>query len=137
MFNQLSGINAVTYYAPAIFKMAGARGDTALLQAVAIGGRNLIFTMLALAIIDHFGRRKLMLVGSIGYSLSLGSTTWAFFAYGDAFSAATKAIKGGAEVPADVAHALGIGGSVVPVSLLVFIASHAFGQGSVIWVFIS
>lgn len=137
MFNQLSGINAITYYAPAIFRMAGARGDTALLQTVAIGGTNLIFTILALAIIDHFGRRRLMLVGSIGYILSLGSTTWAFSAYGDAFSAATKAIEGGAGVPSDVATAVGTGSVVVLVSLLVFIASHAFGQGAVIWVFIS
>jgi sugar porter (SP) family MFS transporter len=137
MFNQLSGINAVTYYAPAIFKMAGAKGDTALLQAVAVGGTNLIFTMLALAIIDHFGRRRLMLVGSMGYILSLASTTWAFFAYGDAFAAATKAIDASETISADVSAATAVGGTIVLVSLLVFIASHAFGQGAVIWVFIS
>jgi SP family xylose:H+ symportor-like MFS transporter len=117
MFNQLSGINAVMYYAPRIFKMAGAGSDAALLQAVAVGGTNLLFTVVAMAIIDHFGRRRLMLVGSIGYILSLGSTAWAFYTYGTEFTAA--------------------GSVMVLASLLVFIASHAFGQGAVIWVFIS
>jgi MFS transporter, SP family, xylose:H+ symportor len=136
-FNQLSGINALMYYGPAIFQMAGAGKDSALLQSVAIGGTNLLFTMAALLIIDHFGRRKLMLVGSVGYILSLGATAWAFYSYQDAFSAAAEAIKAGAAVPPDVVEATGIGGTVVLVGLLVFIASHAFGQGAVIWVFIS
>ncbi len=117
MFNQLSGINALMYYAPHIFKMAGAGESDAMLQTVAVGGTNLIFTIAALAIIDHFGRRRLMLVGSIGYILSLGTTAWAFYVYGTEFTAA--------------------GSVVVLASLLVFIASHAFGQGAVIWVFIS
>ena len=117
MFNQLSGINALMYYAPKIFKMAGAASESALLQTVAVGGTNLIFTMAALAIIDHFGRRRLMLVGSIGYILSLGATAWAFYTYGTDFTQT--------------------GSLVVLISLLVFIASHAFGQGVVIWVFIS
>ena len=85
--------------------------------AVAIGGINLIVTMIALAVIDNFGRKKLMLVGSLGYILSLGSTAWAFYTYGTEFTET--------------------GGMVVLISLLVFIASHAFGQGAVIWVFIS
>lgn len=117
MFNQLSGINALMYYAPKIFKMAGAASESALLQTVAVGGTNLIFTMAALAIIDHFGRRRLMLVGSIGYILSLGATAWAFYTYGTDFT--------------------NTGNLIVLISLLVFIASHAFGQGAVIWVFIS
>jgi len=117
MFNQLSGINALMYYTPKIFKMAGAASESALLQTVAVGGTNLIFTMAALAIIDHFGRRRLMLVGSIGYILSLGATAWAFYTYGTDFTQT--------------------GSLVVLISLLVFIASHAFGQGAVIWVFIS
>ena len=66
--------------------MAGAGAASALLQTVAIGGTNLIFTMAALAIIDHFGRKKLMLVGSIGYILSLGVTAWAFFTFGKDFT---------------------------------------------------
>jgi sugar porter (SP) family MFS transporter len=117
MFNQLSGINALIYYGPAIFKMAGALEDSALLQAAAIGLTNMVFTMAALAVIDHFGRRRLMIAGSIGYIASLATTAWAFYTYGTQFTPA--------------------GGRIVLVSLMVFIASHAFGQGAVIWVFIS
>ena len=117
MFNQLSGINALMYYAPAIFTQAGAGAESALLQAVAVGGTNLVFTMLAMTVIDHVGRRKLMLIGSIGYLVSLSTTAWAFYTYGTRFTTT--------------------GSVVVLVSLLVFIASHAFGQGAVIWVFIS
>src|SRR5262249_49860647 len=117
VFNQLSGINALMYYAPQIFRMAGAGEDSALLQAVAVGGVNLVFTMAAMLLIDHFGRRKLMLAGSIGYILSLGATAWAFYHYGNQFTT--------------------VGSALVLASLLLFIASHAFGQGAVIWVFIS
>jgi len=117
MFNQLSGINALMYYAPYIFKMAGAAAESALLQTVAIGGTNLILTMAALLVIDHFGRKKLMLIGSVGYIISLGVTAWAFYTYGTDFNST--------------------GSAVVLIGLLVFIASHAFGQGAVIWVFIS
>jgi len=116
-FNQLSGINALMYYAPHIFKMAGAGTDSALLQTVAVGGTNLVFTMAALLVIDHLGRKKLMIAGSIGYIVSLGSTAWAFYRYGTEFTP--------------------VGSALVLASLLVFIASHAFGQGAVIWVFIS
>ena len=110
VFNQLSGINALIYYTKRIFEMAGYEESAALGSSVGLGLVNLIVTMAALAIIDHFGRKKLMLVGSIGYILSLGATAWAF--YTDA------------------------GGIVVLISLIVFISSHAFGQGAVIWVFI-
>ncbi len=137
VFNQLSGINALMFYAPAIFSMAGADKSAALLQAVAVGGTNLVFTIAAMAIIDHFGRRRLMIVGSIGYILSLGATAWAFYSYGDAFAAAADAVRSGAAVPASVAAAASSGALTVLISLLVFIASHAFGQGAVIWVFIS
>ncbi len=116
-FNQLSGINAILYYAPQVFRMAGSGADAALLQAVAVGGTNLVFTMAAMSIIDRFGRRNLMLVGSVGYILSLGATAWAFYSFGTQFTS--------------------VGGAVVLASLLLFIASHAFGQGAVIWVFIS
>ncbi len=116
-FNQLSGINAVLYYAPQIFKKAGADVDSALLQAVAVGGTNLVFTMLAMLVIDHFGRRRLMVIGSIGYLISLGTTAWAFITYGEKFTT--------------------IGNAVVLAGLMLFIASHAFSQGAVIWVFIS
>jgi MFS family permease len=97
--------------------MAGFEKSAAMLSSVGVGFVNLIFTMSALLIIDHFGRKKLMLVGSLGYIISLGTTAWAFYQYGTDFSQT--------------------GSTVVLVSLLVFIASHAFGQGAVIWVFIS
>ncbi len=117
MFNQLSGINALMYYAPKIFEMAGAGKGSALLQSVAVGGTNLLFTMLAMTVIDQFGRRKLILIGSVGYLVSLGATAWAFYRYGTEFTPA--------------------GSAVVLAGLLLFIAAHAFGQGAVIWVFIS
>ena len=117
VFNQLSGINALMYYAPRIFVMAGFADSSAMLSSVGVGFVNLIFTMSALLIIDHFGRKNLMIAGSIGYIISLGTTAWAFYRYGADFSQA--------------------GSTVVLVSLLVFIAAHAFGQGAVIWVFIS
>jgi len=109
-FNQLSGINALIYYTRRIFEMAGADGTSALLQSVIIGGTNLIMTLLALLVIDRLGRKKLMLTGSIGYIVSLSATAIAFY---------TNAT-----------------GPIILVSLVVFIASHAFGQGAVIWVFI-
>ncbi len=137
MFNQLSGVNALWYYTPAIFKMAGAGQREAMLLPVVLGVVNLIFTMLGLALIDRYGRRKLMLAGSIGYIASLGSTAWAFYTYGGAFTAVMKAIETHAEVPSDVASAAGTGGIVVLASLVLFVVSHAFGQGTVIWVFIS
>ena len=116
-FNQLSGINALMYYAPHIFQMAGAGEASALLQAVAVGGTNLVFTIAALAVIDRFGRRKLMIAGSIGYIVSLAATAAAFYTYGTDFDE--------------------FGSAMVLLSLLVFISSHAFGQGAVIWVFLS
>lgn len=117
VFNQLSGINAILYYAPHIFRMAGAGQDSALLQSVIVGGINLLLTMAAMLVIDRFGRRKLMIVGSVGYIVSLATTAWAFYHYGNDFD--------------------DTGSLVVLVSLLVFIGSHAFGQGAVIWVFLS
>jgi sugar porter (SP) family MFS transporter len=112
MFNQLSGINALMYYAPRIFEMAGAAADDALLQAVAVGGTNLVFTILALFVIDRFGRRPLMLVGSVGTAACLALVAWAFYSGGEM-------------------------GRPVLAGLLGFIAFFAFSQGAVIWVFIS
>ncbi|MGQ9505505.1 MAG: sugar porter family MFS transporter [Thermogutta sp.] len=116
-FNQLSGINAILYYAPRIFEMAGAGKHAAFLQSVVVGGTNLVFTLLAMSVIDHFGRKFLMLVGSIGYIVSLSTVAGAFYVYGDNFDT--------------------LGNTIVLISLMVFIAAHAFGQGAVIWVFIS
>jgi sugar porter (SP) family MFS transporter len=137
MFNQLSGVNALWYYAPAIFRMAGASQRAAMLQPVILGLVNLVVTMVALMLIDRIGRRKLMLAGSIGYIVSLGAAAWAFYAYGAAFTEAVKAIDAKTDIPASVAAAVGTGGMVVMASLLVFVVAHAFGQGTVIWVFIS
>ncbi len=117
VFNQLSGINAILYYAPDIFRSAGAGDNAAALESVIIGLVNLIVTMAALTVIDKIGRRKLMLIGSIGYLVSLGVLAGVFFAYEGQFSGFSSVLV--------------LGG------LVVFIAAHAFGQGSVIWVFIS
>jgi len=109
-FNQLSGINAILYFAPRIFAMTGLGAKAALLQSVGIGVTNLIFTFVGLWLIDRLGRRTLLLIGSFGYILSLGLTAWAFF----------------------TEHY-----SIVPACIFGFIAAHAIGQGAVIWVFIS
>lgn len=111
-FNQVSGINAVIYFAPRIFDLTGMPADTALLSTVGIGIVNLVFTMVGLALIDKFGRRFLMYIGSTGYIISLTAIAYAFF---------TQTFTGIA----------------VPLLIFVFIASHAIGQGAVIWVFIS
>ena len=109
-FNQLSGINAVLYFAPRIFEMTGLGEKAALLQSVGLGITNLIFTFVGLWLIDRLGRRTLLYIGSFGYIASLGLTAWAFFTQ----------------------HY-----SIVPVCIFAFIAAHAVGQGAVIWVFIS
>lgn len=111
-FNQLSGINAIIYFAPRVFELAGIDKHGAFLQSVGIGLVNLVFTMLGLYLIDRIGRKKLMLIGSIGYIISLTSVAAAFY-----FN-----------------H---LGGMIVPSLLFLFIASHAIGQGAVIWVLIS
>ena len=109
-FNQLSGINAVLYFAPRIFEMTGLGKEAALLQSVGIGLTNLAFTFVGLWLIDRLGRRTLLYIGSFGYIASLGLTAWAFFTqhYG-----------------------------IVPICIFAFIAAHAIGQGTVIWVLIS
>ncbi len=109
-FNQLSGINAILYFAPRIFELTGLAAKAALLQSVGIGVTNLIFTFVGLWLIDRLGRRTLLFIGSFGYIGSLGLTAWAFFTN----------------------HY-----SIVPACIFAFIAAHAVGQGAVIWVFIS
>lgn len=110
-FNQVSGINAFLYYAPRIFEEAGLGASTALLSSIGIGVVNLLFTLLAVFLIDRLGRKQLMFIGSIGYIISLSLVAAAFF--------------------------LNWGGLWVPIFLFLFIAAHAIGQGAVIWVFIS
>ena len=221
-FNQLSGINAILYYAPGIFSMAGASDELAMFLPVVIGLTNLIFTMAAMTVIDRFGRKKLLLVGSIGYIVSLGIVAIAFMTYESQFgvSVANYAVQearkkaeqtqnaleaapedtkefwqaelkgawvdyalavdtaidvhtkvaAGQKVIAmstkeksdikdifltsdmdtlkvtveaksadiDLSPTVPMGGIlIVLIGLMAFIASHAFGQGAVIWVFIS
>lgn len=109
-FNQMSGINAILYFAPRIFELAGLGQKAALLQSVGIGITNLIFTFVGLWMIDRFGRRTLLYVGSYGYIISLGLCSFAFFTERHSF---------------------------VPACIFGFIAAHAIGQGAVIWVLIS
>ncbi|MGE4489814.1 MAG: sugar porter family MFS transporter [Kiritimatiellales bacterium] len=109
-FNQLSGINAILYFAPRIFEWTGLGENAALLQSVGIGITNLIFTYVGLWLIDRLGRRTLLYIGSFGYIASLGICAWAFASGNFA---------------------------IVPVCIFAFIAAHAIGQGTVIWVLIS
>ena len=112
MFNQLSGINAIMYYAPRIFELTGLGKGGALLQDVSIGATNMIFTILAISVIDKLGRKTLLIIGSFGMILSLGLVARAFFLQEfDGYS--------------------------VMIYLIMFIAFFAFSQGAVIWVFIS
>lgn len=110
-FNQLSGINAFLYYAPRIFELAGLEESASFLSSVGIGLVNLIFTLVGISMIDKFGRKTLMYVGSAGYIVSLGLVAIAF--------------------------GMGWTGMAIPIFFFLFIASHAIGQGAVIWVFIS
>ena len=109
-FNQLSGINAILYFAPRIFELTGLGQKAALLQSVGIGVTNLVFTFVGLWLIDRLGRRTLLYIGSFGYIASLGMCSWAFF----------------------TGHF-----AIVPACIFAFIAAHAVGQGAVIWVLIS
>jgi len=110
-FNQFSGINAFLYYAPRIFEAAGLGESTALLSSIGIGITNLLFTIVGIMLIDRLGRRQLMYYGSFGYIISLILVACAFIFEWE--------------------------GIAVPIFLFLFIASHAIGQGAVIWVFIS
>lgn len=111
-FNQMVGINAIMYYAPRIFEMSGIAKDGALLQSISIGLTNMIFTMLAITLIDKFGRKTLMIIGSFGIIVSLGLVSYAFFTGNNT-------------------------GYSVMIYLIIFIAFFALSQGAVIWVFIS
>ncbi|GAB4055620.1 sugar porter family MFS transporter [Spirosoma litoris] len=112
VFNQVSGINAIIYYAPRIFEMTGLGKSSALLSSAGVGLVNLIFTMISMNLIDRFGRRTLMKIGSVGLIITLGLVARAF--YLQDFS-----------------------GMSVPLLLFGYIAFFGFSQGAVIWVFIS
>lgn len=110
-FNQLSGINFVFYYAPRLLEAAGIGADAALFQSTSLGIVNLIFTIIGLSLIDKLGRKTLLIIGSIGYIISLSTVSWAYY------SSASQLL--------------------LLSFVLVFIASHAIGQGAIIWVFIA
>lgn len=110
-FNQWSGINFILYYAPRILAAAGLAEQESLLNSVALGGTNLVFTFVGLYLIDRLGRKTLLLIGSFGYILSLAMVAYAFYT--------------------------GASSTFLLVFLLLFIAAHAVGQGAVIWVFIA
>ena len=110
-FNQLSGINFILYYAPEILTRIGLGAKDSLLNSIAIGGTNLIFTFVGLYLIDKAGRKNLLIIGSLGYIISLAMVAWSFYSH--------------------------LSPVFLMSFLLLFIASHAIGQGAVIWVFIS
>ncbi len=110
-FNQLSGINFILYYAPEILSKIGIGEKDSLLNSISIGGTNLVFTFVGLYLIDIIGRKKLLIIGSIGYIISLSLVAGCFISHASSF--------------------------VLMSFLLLFIAAHAVGQGAVIWVFIS
>lgn len=110
-FNQWSGINFILYYAPEILERAGLAAKDSLGNSVMIGVTNLIFTFVGLYLIDRLGRKTLLVIGSVGYIISLAMVAWAFYA--------------------------NAGATFLLTFLLIFIASHAVGQGAVIWVFIA
>ena len=110
-FNQLSGINFILYYAPEILSRSGLAAKESLLNSIAIGGTNLIFTFVGLYLIDRIGRKTLLIIGSLGYILSLSMVAYSFSSHASPVFLMTF--------------------------LLLFIASHAVGQGAVIWVFLS
>lgn len=111
-FNQVSGINAIIYFAPRVFEMAGISTESALISTIGIGIVNLLATFLGLYLIDRIGRKKLMYMGSVGYIISLSLMAYNFLGPG---------------IPT----------FWLPIFVFGFIASHAIGQGAVIWVFIS
>jgi sugar porter (SP) family MFS transporter len=112
VFNQVSGINAIIYYAPRIFEMTGLGSSSSLLSTVGIGIVNFSFTLLAMNFIDKIGRKTLMLIGSVGLILTLALVSGTFYSQSSS-------------------------GWAITVYLLVYIAFFAFSQGAVIWVFIS
>jgi sugar porter (SP) family MFS transporter len=111
LFNQLSGINFILYYAPEILAKIGLGAKESLQNSIYIGGTNLIFTFLGLFLIDKLGRKTLMIIGSLGYIISLSMVAYAFKTHGSS--------------------------AFLMTFLLLFIGSHAIGQGAVIWVFLS
>ncbi|HVH71765.1 MAG TPA: sugar porter family MFS transporter, partial [Candidatus Dormibacteraeota bacterium] len=111
MFNQLTGINAILYYLNSIFEHAGFTKVSGDLQSVAVGATNLIFTMIAMSVIDKLGRKTMLLIGAVGTCLCLAGVATIFF---------TNRHE-----------------ELLVWMLIGFIAFFAFSQGAVIWVYIS
>ncbi len=111
-FNQFTGINIIMYYATDIFRSVGFSTNSAIGQTVIIGLTNLVFTLVAMKVIDHFGRKSLLLVGSLGMTVFLGLFSWAY-------------INGNFQ------------GFVLLILLIGFIAFFASSQGAVIWVLLA
>ena len=112
VFNQLSGIPVVMNYSPRIFELAGFAAESALLQAIAVGVTNLVFTILAMFLIDRFGRKKLLIGGSVGMIVFLGLISMTLLS------------------PT-------LGNYLLVVYFIGFIAFFASSQGAVVWVFVS
>ena len=110
-FNQLSGINFVLYYAPEILEQAGLGGKESLFNSIAIGIVNLVFTIIGVRLLDRLGRRQLIIIGSLGYIFSL--------------------------IMVGICFQQQLSPSFTILFICLFVASHAIGQGAVIWVFIS
>jgi MFS family permease len=110
-FHQLSGINFILYYAPEILEMAGFATKESLYNSVIIGLTNIVFTFAGLMLIDRLGRRLLLIIGSVGYLVSLTGVSLSFYWQTNPHW--------------------------IALFIFAFIASHAIGQGTVIWVFIS
>lgn len=111
MFNQLSGINAILYYLNDIFAHAGFSAVSGSLQAVAVGATNLLFTAIAMSVIDRLGRKKMLLVGSVGTAACLAGVAVVFFTSLHQY--------------------------LLVWLLMGFIAFFGFSQGAVIWVYLS
>ena len=110
-FNQLAGINAILYYLNDIFKAAGFSQLSGDEKGIAIGATNLVFTMIGMSFIDKVGRKTLLLIGSVGCTVSLGGAAAIFL---------SNSHEG-----------------LLVWMLIGFIASFAFSQGAVIWVYLS
>ena len=111
IFSQISGVNAVMYYAPEIFKSAGNTTSSAFAQTIVVGAVNLALTLVALALVDRAGRRPLLLVGTAIQSLALGTAAWRFGSH--------------------------IAGPALLLALLGFVAAFAVSTGPITWIAVS
>jgi SP family arabinose:H+ symporter-like MFS transporter len=112
ILQQITGINAVFFYAPVIFEHAGATADAAFEQAVYVGLVNLVFTVVAILLIDRLGRRPLLMLGTAGIALSMGLLAYGF--------------RGEHVEP-----------TLVLIGVLAFVASFAVSLGPIMWVLLS